>query len=143
MQDAIQKAWKLGRDENQMWDRDADDYWGIAVAQDFVNKGRRQQDMPVGYRSGQYSGNDSTDQLGWKEVQLSYNQLVKTSPPPWELPLILETIEALPRRSTGSLITQSTEYDSSEKSADGKSDRERNDSEGESDGDEDDGDAGS
>ena len=60
-----------------------------------------------------------------------------------ESSLFLETIEALPRRSTGSIITQPYEYSSPEESADGESDSERVDSEGESDRDEDDGDAGS
>ena len=124
MQDAIHQAWQLGRDENQMWDRDDLDYMKIAAAQHFVNEGRRQRIMPVVYRSGQYSGNDSTDELSWDKFEASYDQLVKTSPPPWDLPLILETIKALPRCSTGFLITHPSEYGSPEGFADGESDSE-------------------
>ena len=127
-----------------MWDRSVFDYSDIADAQHFVNNGRRQQNMPVVYRSGLYSGNDSTDKLDiWDEFEPSYSQLVKTSPPPWDLPLILEIIEARRQRFTQTFITPSSGHGPSEGSADGENDSEGDDSEGKSDRDEDDGDAGS
>ena len=95
MQDAIQKAWKLAQDENHAWSRDFHGYRGLARLQHFVNKGRRKLGTPIVYRSGLYSGNKSTDYLVLSETEPAYNRLVETSSPPWDLSLILETIETL------------------------------------------------
>ena len=76
----------------------------LARAQHFVNQGRRKQNKPVVYRSGIYSGSDSTDALGSDDILRYYAQLRKARPPPWDLSLILEGIEAHPELTTNSEI---------------------------------------
>ncbi|KZV63936.1 hypothetical protein PENSPDRAFT_757594 [Peniophora sp. CONT] len=92
VQHAIQKAWDLGRDENKAWDGGFYAYRDIARVQHFVNEGRRKLQKPVVHRSGLYSDNASTVDL---QVKSAYDELVHTSPPPWDLSLILDTIETL------------------------------------------------
>ncbi|KZV65978.1 hypothetical protein PENSPDRAFT_756065 [Peniophora sp. CONT] len=102
VQNAIQKAWELGHDESGVWDQDYNGYWDLTWAQHFVNEGRRKLHMPVVHRSGVYSGNDSTVDLGFSNRRAAYNQLLSKSPPPWDLSSILETIESTRRASSAS-----------------------------------------
>ncbi|KZV59696.1 hypothetical protein PENSPDRAFT_760351 [Peniophora sp. CONT] len=95
VQNAIQKAWELGRDKSGVWDQSFIKYWYLAEVQHFVNEGRRKLHMPVVHRSGLYSDNDSTDILNFYENGDAHRQLALTSPPPWNLSSILETIETL------------------------------------------------
>ncbi|KZV66651.1 hypothetical protein PENSPDRAFT_83753 [Peniophora sp. CONT] len=95
VQNAIEKAWELGRDDSGVWDQGYWVYNNLADAQHFVNKGRRKRHMPVVHRSGLYSDNDSTLELDFKDCVATYKELVMLSSPPWDLRSILETIETL------------------------------------------------
>ncbi|KZV66649.1 hypothetical protein PENSPDRAFT_755582 [Peniophora sp. CONT] len=107
VQNAIQKAWELGRDESGVWDRYFDGYYDLAWAQHFVNEGRRKRHIPVVHRSGLYSDNESTVELDFDDRRAAYSQLVLTSPPPWDLSSILETIETLHRAREEHLLPPS------------------------------------
>ncbi|KZV63934.1 hypothetical protein PENSPDRAFT_656921 [Peniophora sp. CONT] len=119
VQDAIHKAWNLGCYGDGVWQQSyVNSYMGITVAQHFVNEGRRKLHMPVVHRSGIYEDNDSTVYLSLSDQRDAYHQLVLESPPPWDLSLILETIEGLPRSSKSEDSNSSQESVSSAGSVD-------------------------
>ncbi|KZV63942.1 hypothetical protein PENSPDRAFT_691220 [Peniophora sp. CONT] len=92
VQNAIQNAWDLGRNESGVWNHNFLDYWMIAKTQHYVNEGRRKLHMHVIHRSGLYSNNDSTACLDYNDIEHTYNQLVSMSSPPWDLSSILDTV---------------------------------------------------
>ncbi|KZV65975.1 hypothetical protein PENSPDRAFT_756062 [Peniophora sp. CONT] len=93
VQNAIREAWEIGRNKSGEWDQDYYAYQSLAKAQHFVNEGRRKLHRPVVHRSGLYSNNDSMDDLHDTDREAAYNQLVLKSPPPWDISLIVETME--------------------------------------------------
>ncbi|KZV65974.1 hypothetical protein PENSPDRAFT_756061 [Peniophora sp. CONT] len=92
VQSAIHKAWDLGCNEDGVWNQGFRGYDKLAMAQHFVNEGRRKLHMPVIHRSNLFSDNDSTVWID--DIEAAYEQLVSTSPPPWNLSMTLQTIEA-------------------------------------------------
>ncbi|VDB86997.1 unnamed protein product [Peniophora sp. CBMAI 1063] len=132
LQEAILTAWTLGQ-ESQVWVVQGSDdrYWDhheVTEAQHVVNVGRRKLDMPIIYRSGRYSDNDSTAELhsmweGTKETEC-YERLLQTSPPPWDLPLMLETHRALGHDEGPETSHSGLERESSEAGGEGVGDLE-------------------
>ena len=93
MQQIIHKMWGLCCDENQVWDRDYNEYVNLLESQHFVNERRRKLGMSVVHRSGIYSDNESMDRLDESKSYAAFNRLVESSSPPWDPSLILKTVE--------------------------------------------------
>ncbi|KZV63938.1 hypothetical protein PENSPDRAFT_691216 [Peniophora sp. CONT] len=113
MQSVIQMTWNLGRNVDGAWNPPLY-FWGydaLTEIQHFINEGRRKLHMPVVHRSGFYSDNDSTVELGFSDFKNSFNCLVKISPPPWEFSSIINTIETPPQSSVESTSSQGSVFE--------------------------------
>lgn len=78
MQEAMQKIWDAGYDDDGVWDQGFRDYYIVATRQRYVNKGRRKAGMPVIRRSGLSSDSESEISLCIQDVEASYHQRVAT-----------------------------------------------------------------